>query len=314
MGQYYPWPGAVRKLATAGVALVTGQRRTARRRGSEAIGLLRGNHASPYWLMDPMATREAAHGFRSTFFVLPHTQRIVSEGPDQSIRYDVRHPDMQKLMARLNTGGWELGLHTSYDAHEDSGGVARDWNQLRALVPTGVRVAGARNHYLRLRMQETLRQADKAGIPYDATMGWRTGWGFRSGTAMPYRPFDVPAGRELALWELELHLRDVSVPLAAYESSLSVLLDRVREVGGCASVLMHPSPCEDFTAKEFLALYDRVLTRVAGYEDAWVTTPGAVVGRMADYAGRLTSTHESGTSDQRGASEQGGTSEQSGML
>lgn len=166
--------GALRKLAGAGLALSKRQRRTAGRRTNEAIGLLRGNDASPYWLMDPMAAREAARGYRSTFFVLPHTQRVVSEGPDLVPRYDVRHPDLQQLLRRLNTGGWELGLHTSYDAHEDPDGVARDWNALHAALPAGLEITGARSHYLRLRMPETLRDEEAAGIPYDATMGWRT--------------------------------------------------------------------------------------------------------------------------------------------
>jgi hypothetical protein len=280
--------GALYKFAAAGVALSKRQRRTASRRAFDAIGLLRGNAASPYWLMDPMATREAARGHRSTFFVLPHTQRIVSEGPNQVPRYDVRHPDVQQLLRRLNTGGWELGLHISYDAHEHDDGVARDWNLLRASVPIGVQLTGARSHYLRLRMPDTLRQEEAAGIPYDATMGWRTGWGFRSGSAMPYRPFDVTAGRVLALWELELHLMDVSVPLDGYVSLLSVLLDRVRNVGGCASVLLHPSPSSNLTPKQYLELYDRVLDQIDTYEDAWVATPSAVVGRMTEYVNRLT--------------------------
>jgi hypothetical protein len=224
------------------------------------MGLLRGNAASPYWLMDPMAAREAAHGYRSTFFVLPHTTRTVSEGTQQVRRYDVRHPDVQQLISRLDAGGWELGLHTSYDAHQNSDGVAHDWNLLRAAVPAGVKIAGARSHYLRLRMPNTLCQEEEAGIPYDATMGWWTGWGFRSGSAMPYQPFDLTTGRVLGLWELELHLMDVSVPLDDFVSLLGLLLDRVRNVGGCASVLLHPSPCADLTAKQYLKLYDRVVS------------------------------------------------------
>jgi hypothetical protein len=288
--------GAARKVAAAGVALARGRRRTAGRRANDAMGLLRGNAASPYWLMDPMATREAARGYRSTFFVLPHTQRTVSEGPRQARRYDVRRPEVQQLLKRLNAGGWELGLHTSYDAHADSDGVERDWNLLRAKVPAGVKIAGARSHYLRLRMPETLRQEEEAGIPYDASMGWWTGWGFRSGSAMPYQPFDLTAGRILRLWELELHLMDVSVPVDDYVSLLGVLLDRVHDVGGCASILLHPSPCADLTAKQYLELYDRVLDKIACYTDAWVTTPGAVAVRMADYVRKLT---EAGTISNR---------------
>lgn len=280
--------GALRKLAGAALAMSQRDRRTAGRRANDALGLLRGNAASPYWLMDPMAAREAERGYRSTFFVLPHTKRVISEGPDMVTRYDVGHPDVQQLLGRLSAGGWELGLHTSYDAHDDGNGVGHDWSQLRAALPAGVKAAGARSHYLRLRMPDTLRQEEEAGIPYDATMGWRTGWGFRSGSAMPYQPFDMTTGRVLGIWELDLHLMDVSVPLDDYVSLLGVLLDRVRDVGGCASVLMHPSPCSNRTAKEHLELYDRVLDQIATYEDAWVTTPSAVVGRMTDYARALT--------------------------
>ena len=275
---------AARKLGGAGVALALGRRQTSRRRVNEAIGLARGGEASPYWLMSHMAQQEAARGFRSTFFVLPHKRRRVQEGSVRARRYDVRRPDIQLLLHELDVNGWEIGMHTSYDAHDTVAGLATDWKTLQSELPAGVQASGARSHYLRLRMPDTLRHAEEAGLRYDATMGWATGWGFRSGSATPYHPFDLSRDRELDLWELDLHVMDGAVAARDFATSLGTALERVREVRGCATVLVHPSPYDDMTVEEHLDLYDKVLECVAGFDDAWVTTPAEVLDRMDAYS------------------------------
>ena len=277
---------ATRKLGAAGVALAMGRRQTSRRRMNEAIGLARGGEVSPYWLMSQMAHQEADRGFRSTFFVLPHKRRRVLEGSAWARRYDVRRSDIQLLLHELDVNGWELGMHTSYDAHNTVAGLATDWGTLQSELPTGVHASGARSHYLRLRMPETLRHAEEAGLRYDATMGWAAGWGFRSGSAMPYHPFDLIRDRELGLWELDLHVMDVAVAARDFVNVLAQALERVRAVGGCATVLVHPSPYDGMTVKEHLDFYDKILECVADFDDAWVTTPTAVLDRMDAYSRR----------------------------
>ncbi len=283
---------SARKVGAAAVALAAGKPCVARRRLIDALGLMRGGDRSPYWLMQAMARRESARGFRSTFFVLPHTHRLVEEGGRSGERYDVRGRAVQRMLLGLIEEGHELGLHTTYDAHETVAGLVQDWSTLCEVMPGGQRPVGARSHYLRFRVPETFRQSVEVGMLYDGSLGWADGWGFRSGTSFPYMPFDHDSDRALPLWETNLHLMDVAVPLGNFEVAVGDLLHATASTGGYASILVHPSPYENMTAAEHLSFYDRVLDVVSGHEDAWVTTHHEVVAAMEEYRRRVSALDE----------------------
>lgn len=280
---------ACRKLLAATVAAVTRDPELARRRCVDALGLIRGGAASPYWMMDEMASRERARGFRSTFFVLPHLSRWVMEGSKRVRRYSVRDRNVQRMLQRLVSGGWELALHTRYDAHDEPSGIDQDWATLQQHAPSGSSVRGARSHYLRLRIPDTLVESEAVGMVYDATSGWPRGWGFRSGSAFPYIPFDLEVGRRIELWELELNLMDVALPVDEFGEAVERLLCAARGVYGCASILVHPTPYGNMTVKSSMRHYESTLDRIMACEDAWVATASQIAAAMGIFRDRMLS-------------------------
>lgn len=303
--RHFPWPGgktmaimishdidhalrsspaaAGRKVGASILALANGQRGTARRRLSDAKGLITKKTAGPYWLMTTMSRLEAERDFVATYFVLPHRAKHVREGARRVRRYDVRQRDVRTMLSGIALNGGELALHTTYDAHQRVDGIADDLKVLRSACPQDVAIAGARSHYLILE-GETLPRTAEAGLEWDATVGWASGWGFRAGTTFPYA-LDTAPDMALRLWEVGLHLMDVAVERAEFVDNLGRLLATVRETGGAASLLIHPNPYGDTTAEEHLVFYRRALDTVGQYApEAWVTTVSDVIAAARSHA------------------------------
>ncbi|MHC4981666.1 MAG: polysaccharide deacetylase family protein [Planctomycetota bacterium] len=279
---------AARKAAAAALAAARRNIRRARNRLSAAFGLATGGRNNPHWMFDAIARAEAERGFRSAFYLLPHERSVVREGKSRARRYALGKPEIVRTFRRLAKRGWEIGLHTGYEAHDVPEGVIEDWHRLVRILGTKVRPAGTRSHYLRFRVPKTWWDLVEAGAHCDATVGWPEVAGFRSGTCWPYRPFDRKQKRTIPIWEIGMHLMDSGLP--SVETMLAAtrkLLDQGAETGGCISLLFHTSPpgSMELSATEFMKAYESVLDIIASRNDAWVTTPGALVQRMNSCAG-----------------------------
>ena len=142
---------------------------------------------------------------------------------------------------------------------------------------------GGRSHYLRFCVPKTWVQESMCGMLYDSSLGLAQGYGFRSGTSWPYLPFDHQSGRMIKVWEISLHLMDGALPfLQDMVEGVQQVLCQVAEVGGCACFLFHPTVSDPgATVPEFIAMYEEVVKLIATRTDVWVTTPKAVVQRLA---------------------------------
>jgi len=275
---------AAKLLAGAGASAVLGRLARARRRMAWAAGLARGGRHSPDWQFETFVEAERRRGFRSAFYLLPYESTLVEEAGSVRRYYDVRQARIVDLFRQFAADGWEIGHHYSYHAHDRSDGLATEWKRLGNLLGPAVRMAGGRSHCLRFRVPDTWAQVAACGIQYDATLGWSEGSGFRSGTLWPYQPFGRRASRIFPTWELGLHLMDTYFPtLDALAEKVRQVCDQAAEVGGCACLLIHPTPPRhaEATVSDFAHAYEAILDDLAAREDAWVATPRAVVGRLA---------------------------------
>ena len=273
------------KLVAAGAGAARGRWPAVRRRLSEAVGLTLGGPRNPYWIFDRMADMEDAHGFRSAFYLLAQSTALHWERGRPAWRYRLAQPEILAAFRRLARRGWEVGLHLGYDAADRSGGVQAEWRRLGRLLGDGVAPRGGRCHFLRLRVPDGWRRMARAGMAYDASLGWSRGWGFRTGTSWPYRPFDLERGRAMPIWEFGVHLMDKAVadgPSAL--AAAKALLDRVAAVGGCAVLLFHPCPPPWADTQEYLAFYRDLLGVIADADGAWVVPPAECVQRLEDAA------------------------------
>lgn len=239
------------------------------------LGHLLGRRSDPYWNFEAVMEMEAEAGYRSTFFFVPEAGSTRRDPP-----YEVDTPRLRDLLSRLRAGGWEVGVHGSFDSYLDPEALRAQREKLERV--SGGPVRGVRQHYLRLQVPETFRAQADAGFVYDGTAGYRGTVGFRAGAAFPFRPFDPTSGRQLALLELPLTVMDGPLfwqlnlePSEASARTLA-LLGAVRSVEGLAVLLWHQRGWYEKRYPGWRQVYGRAVGYLHEEGLAWVATAGQV--------------------------------------
>jgi peptidoglycan/xylan/chitin deacetylase (PgdA/CDA1 family) len=216
----------------------------------------------PNWTFERIADIEAAHGARSTHFVLAgHAHPADGPAPDA---YERLRP---RLVAALLESGAEIGLHGSYTAADDAARLAAERDRLAALAGP---LTGQRYHYLRVDPHRNLVPLVRLGFAYDGSFGFADAPGFRGGIAQPFRPWDLARGRPLDLVELPLALMDATLGEERYlglsardaEGEVMRLLDWAAERGGGFAILWHNEWFDERAFPGWAALYERTLAGV----------------------------------------------------
>lgn len=136
-----------------------------------------------------------------------------------------------------------LGLHPSYYCLNDDNKLLRE--KIILEKTTGVSVAAARRHFLRMTLPQSYRQLVKAGITNDYTMGFASGHGFRAGTSRPFRFFDLETDKVLPLTVHPFCIMDGSLKdyqkmtLEQTSRELLRLADYIRSLNGHFEMLLH---------------------------------------------------------------------------
>lgn len=199
-----------------------------------------------YNTFDRLMDLSDSQGTKSTFFFMAG-----ESNPAFDRAYRLGHPAIRRLMRRIHDRGHEIGLHPSFETFRDAGLLTQEADRLRDMLRRiGVRQdrLGARMHYLRWSMPETWRAMVRAGLDFDASLGFADMAGFRCGTCHQYRAFDVQAGQPLDLEVRPLIAMDVTVMDEQYmglgtasqaHDLLCKLRERCESVGGSFSILWH---------------------------------------------------------------------------
>jgi hypothetical protein len=178
--------------------------------GASARELVQGDPASM-----AMRWRVRLGGAMDPYAVLP--KRIAAARPlvDRCIAFflvrgeqpfdhaaDVRDPTYRTLLRDVAVHA-EVGLHPSYESSRDERLFRVEAAKLDAL--TGERTKVSRQHFLRWRLPDTLRQAVALGITEDHTLGFADRPGFRAGTCTPFPWYDLEREEEtpLMLWPFQ---------------------------------------------------------------------------------------------------------------
>jgi len=186
----------------------------------------------PYWNFERWMEFEERHGIRSTFYFM-EGRRLARYGR----RYNVRR--LAETIRRLLAGGWEIGLHGSYDAYLRTDRLLTERKKLEKHA--GTRIRGHRQHYLRFDARDSYACYAGAGLTYDSTLGFNHRIGYRAGTSLPFRPYDPAAGGPSRLLEIPLVAMDQAVLVHGRpESEVQAALVEVAGSGGLYSILWHP--------------------------------------------------------------------------
>lgn len=202
--------------------------------------------AEDYWCFEWLMALEAAHGVTShyNFYGGPggwgrDPVRLLLDPA-----YNVDHPRLREVLARLVTAGHAVGLHQSFHAWQDAASMAREKARLEAAL--GRPVKECRQHWLRFSWQHTWQAQQEAGLTLDSTLGFNDRPGFRTAGALRYHPWDPETGRPMGLEVVPMVLMDSHLydylgldDEAERRRHIDHWLDEVMAVGGVASLTWH---------------------------------------------------------------------------
>jgi hypothetical protein len=182
------------------------------------------------------------------------------------------------VMRTLRMEGFDVGLHGSYESARTPGVLERERARLETAV--GAPVETTRQHFLHWDVRWTQRLQEQAGLRADSSLGFNRTVGFRAGTSLPFRQFDVAADRALDVVEVPLVVQDAALlgPIAVRPRKHDVgeavdrVLGEVAAASGLLTCVFHP---DKLAHPDWLSLYEWTLDR-AVESGAWVTSVAGI--------------------------------------
>lgn len=253
------------------------------RRWRRALDVATGRRS--HWQFDNWMELERSLGLRSAFYFTPprgSLARYALGTPDPF--YDITRPQFRRLFERLLSDGFEVGLHASYRACEQADRVMDEKRALESA--SGCDVAGGRHHYWRLLPGDpahTLRQHERAGLSYDASLAFDRRVGWRRASTWPFFPFDATLNRDLTTLQLPTGWMDAQLfdnaSLGAEDDRQSVLrglCETVARQGGCLLTDVHEYVYDDVLFPGWADAYRQLFAWIAQRGDFWLATPREV--------------------------------------
>ena len=186
--------------------------------------------------LDRMLACISRHGSGTLFL------KTAAHGP-RDVYYDTRSRQLKRVAETCRQSGLQIGLHPSYHTHTHPEYMRRERECLAEL--TGSFPSAVRQHYLRCETPYTHRLQAACGFSIDSTLGFATQVGFRNGTCLPFKVFDVDANEAIDLWEFPLAVMDSALfnrqnltPDEAIDQT-KLVLGRCARFGGVGVVLWH---------------------------------------------------------------------------
>lgn len=251
------------------------------RRPAELLDLLPDHQ--PWWCFGDVAAIEREAGVRSAFYVL-RERSLRERSPGDLLdptywvealgRYNPDAPAVRAVLDSLADGGWEVGLHGSYDSYRQPDRLAEEKRLLDRLVDA--EVVGGRQHHLNLDVPATWRAHRAAGLRYDTSLGSAARVGFEHGYG-PLRPLDDDF-LVFPTTVMDKALPDPGVAPDRARAVLADLLAEARENAAVMTVLWHPRTFDDGDFPGQAELY-RWLVERAVDAGAWVGPPRDLAAR-----------------------------------
>lgn len=264
----------IRRRTPRGIA------RAIRRRSPAGLRALVGH--DPWDNLPDLLETTWQRGLRSTVFLIGRNRHRLDGTPRRTYERERRH-----LAAAVHAAGGEVGLHGAF-ASSESGDALRD--ELAGLRAEAGGIRGVRFHYLRFRYHDTPLRVERAGLEYDASLGFSERPGFAAGYARPFRPWIVGEERvaritlvPLAVMDTTLHSHLGLNDQEARARALRVL-DVVRRVGGRVALLWHNTYLADERAPGYDRLWGDLLDDLAerGATLGPISPPAAPAGARLD--------------------------------
>jgi hypothetical protein len=234
---------------------------------------------NPYWQFERIMAIEDSLGVRSAFYFLDE-QHLLRDRPIRDWfdpenwnrymgRYSLDDPEIADVIQDLDAGGWEVGLHGSYESYDDRERLRGEKAHLESVL--GQEIVGGRQHYLNLDVPDTWRHQRAIGLQYDTSLGSNSTYGFQYGDSVQ-RPFDD----EFVVFPLTIMEVALPDPAEQFEyawEECKAVLEEAEERGAVMTILWHPRYFSRRDFPGFAALYRRIIEEALD-RGAWVGPPG----------------------------------------
>ncbi len=174
---------------------------------------------------------------QATYFI-----KAGAHGP-HDVSYSLSNAFLRDFLARLEADAFEIGLHPSFHGHTHPAYLTSERDALSRGI--NQEIISTRQHYLRYDLNITPRLHEIAGFRIDSTLGFAEQEGFRNGTCMPFRVFDIPGNRPTNIWEMPLAVMESTLfnrrrlnGAHAFEATLAIM-EACRRFGGVCVMLWH---------------------------------------------------------------------------
>ncbi len=227
---------------------------------------------------------EEEQGVRSTFFFapdrvnLPHSSDCMYKF-DQEIKFRGKSTSIKELIRTMDKGGWEIGLHPSWNAHNSVEEMTFQKTQLESVL--GHKIYSVRQHFLKFDPQTTPATQSSSGFKYDGTLGYNDNIGFRRGSSYPIHGFDLKLDQQLPIIHIPMIVQDGAFMPAEKGMRLDIpstmkyiqdILEEVRKVGGVLTLSWHPHAVN---RPGYWEMYKNVVALIRN-DDPWFATLGQI--------------------------------------
>lgn len=244
-----------------------------------ASSVLRGERHN--WHFQEWIDLEKRWGPGSAFYFVPRKGSIIeylTVTPDPF--YDVTSLRFKNLFHLLAAEGFEIGMHASYRACENTARFLREKEHLEQTA--GVPIYGNRHHYWHvdpLDVEGTLLLHERVGLKYDSSLVHEYYLGWRRSSSWPFFPFSQRQKREIKTLQIPTGWMDIqSFQHAAYNSGISIqtlieLAGVVTKQSGCLMLDIHDCYFDDFLYPGYRELYESLWDHVFSTGFFWMARP-----------------------------------------
>lgn len=230
----------------------------------------------PYWNFESIMEIEERYGVRSTFFFLNETRKAQRLRPSTyalgSGYYCLEEPRITEIIRRLDSGGWEIGLHGSYDSYLDMELLRSEKELLEGII--GKPVMGVRQHHLNLDIPRTWELQRDIGFAYDSSFGSNEKVEFREGRLRPFRPLG-DGFLVIPMTLMDGPLFDSGQSAEEAWKACEGLIDQAMDQGGLLTALWHNNRFNEREYPGQAGTYERLIKECLD-RGAWVAPAGEV--------------------------------------
>lgn len=178
--------------------------------------------------------------------------------------FDLKSSNVQKMFASIKKDFHHIGLHPAYGSFNDYDSLVKEKQILEEAL--GEKIFFSRQHYLNFRFPETLHILKEAGIEKDSTLGFHDSPGFRCGTTVEYKMYDIINRKALKLVQSPLLVMDATLVKERKEDPIAFLETFLRYKRICKTFkipftfLFHNTSFDDEYLKQAHSIYRKILT------------------------------------------------------